>query len=152
MTSIYSETNGLRQQYDVWVQTNWQNMADALCDYASDPDVGQMGTYADATLFDQRLHPTGGAYMLMATRWAIPAIQSIPLPAVILSMPQITGGSTNFTFQVCGPSGSNYVLQVSTNLLNWSPVSTSAIPVSGTITVSNAISGYSNRFYRAYLQ
>lgn len=33
--------------------------------------------------------------------------------------------------------GSNYVLQVSTNLLNWSPVSTSSVPVSGTIILTN---------------
>jgi hypothetical protein len=44
------------------------------------------------------------------------------------------------------------VLQVSTNLLNWSSVITSTIPVSGTMTLSNAISGYNRRFYRAYLQ
>ena len=71
---------------------------------------------------------------------------------VILSAPQITGGKTNFTFLLSGPAGSNYVLQVSTNLLNWSPVSTSTIPVSGSITLSNAISGYNRRFYRVYLQ
>jgi hypothetical protein len=47
---------------------------------------------------------------------------------------------------------SGYVLQVSTNLLNWSRVSTSTIPVSGTITLSNAISGYNRRFYRVQLQ
>jgi hypothetical protein len=74
------------------------------------------------------------------------------LPPVILSAPQITVGKTNFTFLLSGPAGSNYVLQDSTNLLNWSPVSTSTIPVSGSITVSNAISGYNRRFYRVYLQ
>ena len=51
-----------------------------------------------------------------------------------------------------GPSGSNYVLQVSTNLANWSSVSTSIIPVSGSITFSNAMSDYNRRFYRVYLQ
>jgi hypothetical protein len=77
---------------------------------------------------------------------------TITLPPVILSAPQITVGKTNFTFLLSGPAGSNYVLQVSTNLLNWSPVSTSTIPVSGTITLSNAISGYNRRFYRVHLQ
>jgi hypothetical protein len=76
---------------------------------------------------------------------------TITLP-VILSAPQITAGKTNFTFLLSGPAGSNYVLQVSTNLLNWSPVSTSTIPVSGILTLSNAVNGYNNRFYRAYLQ
>jgi uncharacterized repeat protein (TIGR03803 family) len=69
-----------------------------------------------------------------------------------LSVPTIPVGKTNFTFQLSGPAGSNYVLQVSTNLLNWSSVSTSSIPVSGTITFTNPVSGYSNSFYRAYLQ
>jgi formylglycine-generating enzyme required for sulfatase activity len=77
---------------------------------------------------------------------------SITAPPAILSSPQITVARTNFAFQLSGPAGSNYVLQDSTNLLNWSPVSTSTIPVSGSITVSNAISGYNRRFYRVYLQ
>jgi NHL repeat len=75
---------------------------------------------------------------------------TVTLPPLILSTPQITIGSTNFTFLLTGPAGSNYVLQVSSNLLNWNPVSTSTIPVSGIITVSNAISG-NNRFYRAVI-
>jgi hypothetical protein len=77
---------------------------------------------------------------------------TITIPGVFLSTPQIHGGKTNFTFLLNGPAGSNYVLQVSTNLVNWSSVSTSTIPVSGTITLTNAISSYKNGFYRAYLQ
>jgi uncharacterized repeat protein (TIGR03803 family) len=73
-------------------------------------------------------------------------------PPLILSTPQITSGKTNFTFLLSGPSGSNYVLQVSTDLLNWSPVSTSTIPVIGTINLTNAITNYNHRFYRVYLQ
>jgi hypothetical protein len=70
---------------------------------------------------------------------------------VILSAPQITTGSTNFTFLLAGPAGSNYVLQASTNLVNWSPINTSTIPISGTINLTNAISGYNRRFYRVYI-
>jgi hypothetical protein len=77
---------------------------------------------------------------------------TITLPPVILSAPKTTGGNTNFTFLLPGPSGSNYVLQVSTNLLNWSSVSTSTIPVSGSIALSNAISGYKQSFYQVHLQ
>jgi hypothetical protein len=76
---------------------------------------------------------------------------TITLP-VILSAPQITVGKTNFTFLLSGPAGSNYVLQVSTNLLKWSPVSTSTIPVSGSINLTNAINVFKQRYYRAYLQ
>jgi len=75
---------------------------------------------------------------------------TIALPPVILSTPQITAGGANFTFMLSGPAGSNYVLQVSTNLLNWIPVSTSTIPVSGSITLSNNMNG-NNRFYRAVI-
>jgi sugar lactone lactonase YvrE len=71
---------------------------------------------------------------------------------VILSSPQATVGSTNFTILLSGPAGSNYVLQVSTNLTYWSSVSTSTMPVSGSITLTNAITGYNRRFYRVYLQ
>jgi uncharacterized repeat protein (TIGR03803 family) len=77
---------------------------------------------------------------------------TITLPPVILSVPQISSGNTNFTFQISGPTGSNYVLQVSTNLLNWNSVSTFTIPVSGSINASNAISGYNRQFYRVHLQ
>jgi formylglycine-generating enzyme required for sulfatase activity len=76
----------------------------------------------------------------------------LQVTTVVLSAPQVAVGKTNFTFLLTGPAGSNYVLQVSTNLVNWSSVSTSTMPVSGSITLSNAISGYSRRFYRAYLQ
>jgi hypothetical protein len=77
---------------------------------------------------------------------------TVTIPSVIISTPQVTTGNTNFTFLISGPSGGNFVLQVSTNLLNWSLVSTSTIPVSGTFTLTNPISGYGNRFYRVQLQ
>lgn len=77
-------------------------------------------------------------------------LTKLSVPVFNFSAPQIIGG--NFTFLLSGPPGSNYVLQVSTNLSNWSSVSTSTIPVSGSISVSNGINGYKQSFYRAYLQ
>jgi hypothetical protein len=71
---------------------------------------------------------------------------------IILSAPQVTVGNTNFTFLLSGPAGSNYVLQVSPDLSNWSSVSTSTLPVSGSMTLSDAISGCNCRFYRAFIQ
>jgi hypothetical protein len=76
---------------------------------------------------------------------------TITLPPFILSTPQMAVGGTNFTFMLTGPVGSNYVLQASTDLLNWSMVSTSSIPVSGSINLSNSISSYNRRFYRAMI-
>ena len=77
---------------------------------------------------------------------------TVTLPPLILSAPQVTVGSTHFTFLLSGPAGSNYVLQVSTDLVNWSSVSTFTMPGSGSMTLSNAISGYNRRFYRAFMQ
>jgi uncharacterized repeat protein (TIGR03803 family) len=81
----------------------------------------------------------------------LPVENIVNSPLVLLSLPQINLGKTNFTFQLSGPAGSNYVLQVSTNLLNWSSVSTSAIPVNGTTNLANPISNYNHRFYRAVI-
>jgi hypothetical protein len=77
---------------------------------------------------------------------------TITLPPVVLSAPQVTVGKTNFTFLLSGPAGSNYVLQISTNLTSWSSVSTSTMPVSGSMSLTNAISGYSRRVYRVFMQ
>ena len=76
-------------------------------------------------------------------------ILHVTLPPLLA--PQITG-RTNFTFLLSGPVGSNCVLQVSTNLTSWSSVSTSTMPVSGSMTLSNGISGYNRRFYRVFMQ
>ena len=82
-------------------------------------------------------------------------VYSYALPGPVLpfrlSLPQLTGGGTNFTCLLSGPAGSNYVLQVSTNLLNWNPVSTSAIPFSGMINVTNPTDGDGRQFYRAVI-
>ncbi len=72
-------------------------------------------------------------------------------PRMVLSAPRIAVGNHNFSFQLSAPAGSNYVLQVSTNLLNWSPVSTSTVPVSGILSLTNNGSGYSRRFYRVLI-
>jgi hypothetical protein len=76
---------------------------------------------------------------------------TVTLPG-LLSVPQITADKAHFTFLLSGPAGSNYVLQVSTNLLNWRSVSTSTMPVSGTMTMTNAMGGCNRGFYRVYLQ
>jgi hypothetical protein len=71
---------------------------------------------------------------------------------IILSAPQMSVGNTNFTFLLSGSAGSNCVLQVSTDLLSWSSVSTSTMPVSGSMNLTNPISGYNRQFYRVFMQ
>jgi oligosaccharide reducing-end xylanase len=58
-----------------------------------------------------------------------------------------------FSFSVSGMAGTNYIIQASTNLLNWWPVSTGAIPSSGSLLVSDpSMTNQSRRFYRSALQ
>lgn len=53
---------------------------------------------------------------------------------------------SGFSFAVSGMSGSNCVIQVSTNLINWTPLLTNAVPFQ--FSDSNA-NHFSRRFYRA---
>ena len=93
-----------------------------------------------------------GVNVPAATDTALDLSATVTLPPVVLSSPRLSSNGTNLTFLVSGPASGSFVLQVSTNLSNWSPVSTSTIPVSGTITLSNAVSGAGRRFYQGYLQ
>ena len=77
---------------------------------------------------------------------------ALTLPPLMLSAPQITVAKTNFVFVLSGPAGSNCVMQVSTNLVNWIPASTSAIPFSGSINATNLINNSKQSFYRARFQ
>ena len=55
-----------------------------------------------------------------------------------------------FQFQLAGPTGSNYVIWASSDLLNWTPIATNVIPVSGFIPITDPLAtNYSQRFYRA---
>jgi hypothetical protein len=69
--------------------------------------------------------------------------------AAQLANPSVNGGS--FQFNVLGAIGSNYVVQYSSNLATWLPLSTNSIPGSGYFSVTNAISNNTRRFYRAVL-
>jgi formylglycine-generating enzyme required for sulfatase activity len=89
---------------------------------------------------------TGFRTVMSSASSGVPLV--IPLA---LSAPRITVDRSHFMFHLSGPAGGNYVLQVSTNLVSWGPVSTSAIPVSGTINLTNENTGCDRRFYRIYL-
>ena len=68
---------------------------------------------------------------------------------------QLTGmGLSNgvFRFFLNGPVGSNYVIQVSSNWVNWSLLGAYAIPAGGSVPVTDAAAGFSSRrFYQAVL-
>jgi hypothetical protein len=64
-------------------------------------------------------------------------------------LPQLTGMAMSnrlFRFALNGPAGSNYVIQVSSNLFNWRPLLTSTIPA---IIIDPGASNQPRRYYRA---
>ena len=73
--------------------------------------------------------------------------------AVASPQPQLTGMSISnrvVRFMLNGTVGSNYVVQVSTNLLNWSPLSTNTITSGGRVVITDsAAANTPRRFYRA---
>jgi hypothetical protein len=85
--------------------------------------------------------------------WAPGYINSVAGTAQYTILPGINfgsaGGFTNGIFQMsfAGPVGSNYVLQVSTNLLQWSSISTNT-PATSPFMLSDPSASGAARFYR----
>jgi pimeloyl-ACP methyl ester carboxylesterase len=73
-------------------------------------------------------------------------VEVIPRPQLI----GMTLSNDGFRFVLNGAVGSNYVIQVSSDLVHWTPFSTNTIPAAGFIVIVDpGASGYSKRFYRA---
>jgi hypothetical protein len=70
--------------------------------------------------------------------------------AAQLAAPATSEG--NFQFNLSGAPGSSYVIQISSNLLTWLPLSTNTLPASGSVSITNAFANNSSRFYRAMLK
>jgi hypothetical protein len=65
-----------------------------------------------------------------------------------LSDPVLNGAS--FSFQLLGTPQASYVVQASTDLLNWQSVVTNALPVGGAVSITDpSAGGFSRRYYRA---
>lgn len=68
-------------------------------------------------------------------------------------VPSGTGMTANgFKIQLSGLSGSNYVIQASTDLKNWTSVSTNAAPTGSVSYTDAAAMNLPFRYYRAMLQ
>jgi uncharacterized repeat protein (TIGR03806 family) len=104
--------------------------------------------------------PYTGPFMLTnsaavnANAWEPGYIDSVVGEARYTILPGIfflsAGGFTNGIFQVsfAGPAGSNYVLQVSTNLMQWTSLSTNTPATSPFVLSDPGAPGGSSRFYR----
>ena len=75
------------------------------------------------------------------------SVSPVTVVAATLTSARQTNGQ--FAFLVTGTVGSNYVVQASSDMKNWSVVMTNAAPF--TFTEPNA-SSFNQRFYRAYSQ
>ena len=95
-------------------------------------------------------------------RNALGAVTSAPVNLVVLLdtvtnivsqvVTPLAQGMTESGFRILfsGPSGSNFVIQASSDLENWSPISTNAAP-EGTVDFTDTTAAqHSRRFYRAY--
>lgn len=109
----------------------------------------------------------GGSYTLTVSN-AVGSVTSDPATLIVLgnivpaTLNILTGGtggtggsgmtSSGFNVQLSGPAGSNYVIEASTDLKNWVPISTNAAP-SGTVSyIDTAATNFPSRYYRARLQ
>ena len=75
----------------------------------------------------------------------IPSSAGLPAAAQLTNA-VVSGG--NFVFSASGTVGDKYVIQISTNLVNWAALLTNTIPANGVILVTNAIGGRRELFYR----
>lgn len=60
--------------------------------------------------------------------------------------------ANGFKIQLSGPAGSNYVIQASSDLKNWIPISTNAAPTGSISYTDTAATNLSFRYYRAMIQ
>jgi hypothetical protein len=101
--------------------------------------------------------PNAGAYWIEAeVQWpdgrrafATNTIAVATTAPPVLSNPQIQPGG-GFAFTLTGLPLTSYVIQTSTDLKTWTPISTNALPVGGAATIvdTQAVS-FSQRYYRA---
>jgi len=60
--------------------------------------------------------------------------------------------ANGFQIHLSGPPGSNYVIQASSDLKNWTPISTNAAPTGSVSYTDAAATNLSYRYYRAIIQ
>lgn len=136
-------------------QFNGSNIPGATSDYLllRNFNSAQAGSYSvQVSNLYGSTNSTVAVLTLPGTPAANLAQTSISIPpanaAATLSMkPPAERGQ--FSFQITGISGSNYVVETSSDLMSWSPLCTNASPFVYTETNSLA---YSHRFYRAAYQ
>jgi len=107
----------------------------------------------DTTLSLTNVQPAqAGGYSVLVNNVAgsvtsVVATLTVVMPTELLSAPAYTTGGV-FQFNLAGAAGSNYVVEASTNLTDWTPLETNTSPF--TFTDTNAVN-LPLEFYRARL-
>lgn len=116
----------------------------------------------DGTLPTMNSHPYTGTFglasnaMLLATAFESNYVNSVAASALFSVLPlQITSKSFSnglFQMQFAGAPGSNYVLQASTDMVNWTSLATSPATANPLNFADQVGSNYARRFYRVLQQ
>jgi hypothetical protein len=110
------------------------------------------GYVVDKWLLNSAVAQVSGKTFTVTDVSSAASVQVVFAPSVVLA-PQLSGmGVSNgvFRFVLSGLPGSNYVVQVSSDLANWSPLSTNTVLPEGSVHVSDTSAvGQPRRFYRA---
>ena len=130
-----------RQGSDFWFDFDFEYETGVICP--------QYAYFQSATVVLGALAP--GAYTLFTTSWGVPVWTNtftIPTNCTPTLQPIGVAADGSFQMQLNGVSNVSYVLQCSTNLVNWTSLSTNSIgpPLTDT---SPALPG--GRFYRVQI-
>ena len=116
-------------------------------------DVGMTNLIVPVTVFGDTVRESNEVFYVNVSFWSVGGAQStctivdddIYFPA---RNPARTNGG--FQIQLNGAPGNTYVLQSTTNFVQWTPIATNTIPANGSVTfVDNGALG--RRFYRGQL-
>jgi hypothetical protein len=101
-------------------------------------------TDTDTNHFAQRFYRSFATFNRSATTNVAPVdLPTVPAPSATLTQPTYANGQ--YSFNISGETGAEYIVQASTNLVNWVSVQTNLAPF--TFIDSNA-NQFNQRFYR----
>jgi hypothetical protein len=99
---------------------------------------------ANAGVYSVEVKNAGGK---VTSSNAVLTVTSAPLQFTSASM-----ATNGFTILLSGPTGLNYVVLASTNLSDWTPISTNAAPTGSVTYTDTTVTNYILRYYKAMVR
>jgi hypothetical protein len=99
---------------------------------------------ANAGVYSVEVKNAGGKVM---SADAVLTVLDAPLQCASAKM-----GTNGFTILLSGPTGSTYVILASTNLMDWTPISTNAAPTGSVTFTDTTATNHSFRYYKAMVR